>query len=262
MFRVWNLSPVNWVILAIYVVNLIRLSLNFRTMYARFALGTTALTNLLLLGLSDSLAQSLRSAANYETLQATESSDNSAKAELFRYVLDHGRTRRVWLDEEGDDLAELGLANASRETPNVDQDDEVESIWTDFDFRRLFLFSCWGFINSFFQSPWYSFLRTAYSRDAKFVVVVQRVLADQLFYSPIMLSFFLFYLAVVIEKKPWTIIKEAPFWNSYVRTLGVNMCVWPLAQFVNFLLIPSPAQIPFSSSLSVLWNTYLSLNTK
>lgn len=262
MLRIWSLSPVNWAILSIYVVNLIRLSLNFRTMYARFALGTTALTNLLLLGLSDSMAQSLRSAANFREMHANLPPDKSTKAELFRYVLDHGRARRVWLDEEGDDLAELGLANASHEMPNLVQEDETENRWTDFDFRRLFLFSCWGFIVSFFQSPWYGFLRIAYSRDAQFVVVVQRVLADQLFYSPIMLSFFLFYLAVVVERRRWAIIKEAPFWSSYVRTLGINMCVWPLAQFVNFLLIPSPAQIPFSSSLSVLWNTYLSLNTQ
>lgn len=274
MLRVLDISPVNWLILLFYAYNLVRLSLNFRTLYARFALGTTALTNVLLLGLSDTLAQSLRSAAAYRSERDSIPLE-TPQGSLLRYVLERGRPRQVWLDEAGDDLAELGLADDRESAPEehapVDEPDwrdvrrfvaaQVAKV-TDFDFRRLLLFSTWGFCVSFAQSPWYKFLRTAYAHDAKLVVVVQRVLADQLFYSPLMLSFFLFYLSTVVERRPWTAIKDSAFWENYVSILSVNLCVWPLAQFVNFLLVPSPAQIPFSSSLSVLWNTHLSLNTK
>jgi protein Mpv17 len=47
--------------------------------------------------------------------------------------------------------------------------------------------------------------------------------------------------------------------TRYIQTLAVNYLVWPASQFVNFLIIPSPLQIPFSSTVGVFWNAYLSL---
>lgn len=267
MYRIGSLSPVNWLILGVYAVNLVRLSLNFKTLYAKYPLLATMITNVLLLGLSDSLAQSLKSAIQYKARIQEFPESDSTQASLFQYVLDRGRPKQVWLDEEGDDLSDLGLTLSHEEMQGDVSGEEMDELrseeprFTDFDFRRLACFSLYAFFNSFIQSPWYGFLRSAYNHDSKLVVVVQRVIADQVFYSPLMLCVFLLYLSVMVERKPWQVIKSSAFWENYVSILSINLCVWPVAQFTNFLLIPSAAQIPFSSSLSVLWNTYLSLNT-
>jgi protein Mpv17 len=47
--------------------------------------------------------------------------------------------------------------------------------------------------------------------------------------------------------------------KSYLPTIALNYCIWPAAQFLNFMVIPSPLQIPFSSTIGVFWNAYLSL---
>lgn len=249
--RLYRVPVLNWVLILCYACAILYLSFRFKTWYSISSLGTTALTNLTLFGLSDTLAQTLRNVATWQPLSETQESA------FFSYIYDKGRRRRVNLDEEEDDLESLGLTlpSSGREAASVDTNPPIY-----FDFRRLALFSLWGFSISVIQSPWYSFLRAAYSRDAKLIVVVQRVLADQLFYSPIMLFAFLSYLSFVVQRGDKEFVKEA-LMTRYLPTLGINFCVWPIAQFVNFLFVPPAVQIPFSSSISVVWNTFLSLNS-
>lgn len=261
--RIFRIPVGNGVLLVAYGIQIFRMSLSFRRNYAVHPVLTIAFTNLLLLGLSDTLAQTLRSIGN----NLEETADENP---FMRFVLDNGRMKQVWLDEATDDLNTLGLMEA--DTGNYSDDevaDEpqeshliVKNSFLEFDFRRWALFSSWGLATSPLQCAWYAFLRSAYSADAKLVTIVQRVLADQLLYSPIMLTCFLFYLGVVVEGQSPRIIKDSSFWQKYVSTLSMNLSIWPLAQFINFLLIPNSAQIPFSSCISVLWNTYLSLNTQ
>lgn len=250
--RFYKVPILNWILILAYACAILYLSLRFKTWYAISSLGTTALTNLTLFGLSDILAQTLCNVTNWQPLEDTHESA------FFSYIYDKGRRRRINLDAEEDDLESLGLAFPSNATDELPEESVSPSY---FDFRRLALFSLWGFSISVVQSPWYYFLRAAYSRDAKLIVVVQRVLADQLFYSPIMLFAFLSYLSYVVQNGSLESVKET-LMTRYVPTLGINFCVWPIAQFVNFLLIPPAVQIPFSASISVVWNTYLSLNSR
>ncbi|GMM53351.1 hypothetical protein DASB73_043140 [Starmerella bacillaris] len=232
--------------------------MKFRSYYSQHPLLTIALTNLLLMGLADSLAQTINSIGNSYDFEE----DNNP---FMKFVLDKGRMKQVWLDEAEDDLAMLGLADDYGDGTTigpVQSFQRVSNCYLEFDFRRWAFFSWWGLSISALQSTWYAFLRSAYSEDAKIITIVQRVLADQLFYSPIMLACFLFYLGVIVERQPPSILHESFFWEKYIHTLSLNLSIWPLAQFVNFLLIPNALQIPFSSCISVLWNTYLSLNTQ
>lgn len=45
----------------------------------------------------------------------------------------------------------------------------------------------------------------------------------------------------------------------YIGTLGCNYLLWPAVQFINFLAVPKHLQVPFSSSVGVLWNCFLSM---
>lgn len=263
----------NGLILLGYGVELVSISIKFKSRYASHPFLTIATTNLVLMGLSDTLAQTLRCLGH--TYQSNEEHNP-----FVRFILDKGRVKQVWLDEAGDDLHSLGLAeppldarmyrehlshNENGDYTPLDYTQPSSKIvnrYIEFDFRRWSLFSFWALATCTLQWGWYAFLRSAYSEDAKLITIVQRVLADQLLYSPIMLTCFLLYLGVVVEGKTADIINESFFWRKYVKTLSLNLCIWPLAQFINFLLIPNALQIPFSSCISVLWNTYLSLNTE
>lgn len=193
-----------------------------------------------------------------------EPEENSSNF-FVKYILEKGRPRRVILDEADDDLLELGID---------DEDVAMEGDWQAqerrrseirsrkraeaFAFRRLALFSVWGFIISFFQSPWYAILNSSYNEDNAFLRALKRVLTDQLCYSPLSLAAFLSYMAVVMEGGDREAVGEK-LRSVYLPTLAANYAVWPAAQFLNFLVIPGPLQIPFSSTIGVFWNAYLSL---
>lgn len=251
-YRLLQVPILNWVIICLYLVNIFKMSLRFAEFHSKVALLAVLPTNLLLYGLADTLAQTIRNVASFKQSGPSVSMDDSRNR--FRYIIDRGRSRQVLLDDYDDDLVELGLGYlAPSATPSAPvSHPEV------FNFRRLALFSMWGVIISFFQTPWYAFLNSTWNGNLKFVSVLQRVLCDQLVYSPISLACFLIYMTVVMEKGDRSDV-ERKLMSAYLPTLGVNFCVWPLAQFLNFLVIPHSLQIPFSSTLSVFWNCYLSL---
>ena len=252
-YRVFSVPLLNWGIIFIYLANLVRLSLHYRQLRESSALYTAIITNCLLYGLADTLAQTLRSAASFRATQQVFSPSPEPKS-LFTSIIQNGRPRRVILDEEDDDLVELGLAIPQPDVPPAHPLAHPEL----FNFRRLVLFSAWGCLISFFQTPWYAFLNFAFGEGYRFISVLQRVLCDQLFYSPISLAAFFTYMAIILERGDWS-----DAWikleSVYLKTLMINYTVWPAAQFFNFLVVPASLQIPFSSTVSVFWNAYLSL---
>lgn len=251
-YRILRVPLLNWGMILAYTTILGKWTFHFREFHAFNSLLTTIFTNLLLYGLADTLAQTLRSASAFSASVALETSEPKG---LFSYVVQNGRPRRVILDEEDDDLVELGLGIPQRNPDQIDQQLTHPEI---FNFRRWALFSCWGAIISFVQNPWYKFLNYAFGEGIKFISVLQRVLCDQLFYSPISLSWFLAYMVVVVEGRGVAAIGDR-LRSTYLPTLAVQYTIWPAAQFINFLVIPPALQIPFSSTVSVFWNSYLSL---
>ncbi|CAN6665703.1 hypothetical protein TRVA0_037S00738 [Trichomonascus vanleenenianus] len=251
-YRIFRIPLLNWFIIVFYAVFLIRLTFRFRALYAKRALITMMVTNLLLYGLADTLAQTLRTMVAFKP----EPLEQPKNLLFVRYILEKGRPRRVILEEEEDEeLLELGLDEEllSDNAPHPHRPQQPEI----FHFRRLALFTVWGFLLSFVQSPWYSFLNSI-NENNKFISVLRRVLADQLCYSPISLCCFFIYATVVIEGGDKAAV-VAKLKKSYLPTLAINYCVWPAAQFINFLVIPRAVQIPFSSTIGVFWNAYLSL---
>lgn len=245
----------------------------FSTLYAKRALTTMVVSNILLYGLADTLAQTLTSVAEFKP----DTSIFHVKL-LFEKALQYNDARRVQLgvedsddESEGPDaLLELGLVDdfsfASNATGPRDQhrtrhnslSSYLSQEQTGYDFRRLSLFMVWGVIQAFLQFCWYSILNDVYSEDNLFLSALKRVLSDQLCYSPLSLAAFFVYTTVVIDRGDLDAVR-AKLRSKYLPTLVINYAIWPIAQFINFLLLPRALQVPFASTIGVFWNAYLSL---
>uniref|UniRef100_A0A6U3BF08 Mpv17/PMP22 family protein n=1 Tax=Entomoneis paludosa TaxID=265537 RepID=A0A6U3BF08_9STRA len=94
--------------------------------------------------------------------------------------------------------------------------------------------------------------------------VAQRVLVDQLLFSPLFLNVWLTSLWTLedwhkdaTEKRSWTTtlqdLKEA-----WPVLLPANWCLWIPAQMINFRFVPLPYQVLFSNGVAFAWNVFLS----
>lgn len=230
----------NWINITVFVFLLIRFIPRYSRLYANNKLTTTLISNLLLFGLADSLAQTLgRLFLRQSPVQLpVVESLVSPQEESFQIFVDYGE------EDDDDNTSSFAAPAAGHVVP--------------FDFGRLLGFMLWGFIMSFFQLTWYIILNDLYVDDPKFITVLERVLADQLCYSPVSLAAFFYYSSIILEGGDKSTFKRK-FNKIYLSTLAVNYCVWPAVQFINFLAMPKQYQVPFSSSVGVLWNCFLSI---
>ncbi|CUS20313.1 LAQU0S01e03796g1_1 [Lachancea quebecensis] len=264
-----RVGVVHWVMLAVWAVLLLKMASVYERWYARSALFTTICTNALLFGTSDILAQCVLQYTWAPVDPTPVPLDTTARALASRYAL--------FTDQEPDadgasifneygprgsspDAAssgvleqQLGYSNSASSAP-LAQPLRAPS----FDFYRWVCFMAWGSFLSFFQVPWYRILNYLYTEDPTVVQVLERVLSDQLVYSPISLYCFFMYASYIMEKGDAASFRTK-IQRLYIGTLGCNYLLWPAVQFINFLAVPKHLQVPFSSSVGVLWNCFLSM---
>lgn len=250
--RVMRVSVVHWAVLSVWTALLLNFTSVYRTLYNKSPLFATMCTNVLLFGISDALAQSVHCYMSYTVDPVPRIVDTTARNLVSRFTGDEGY--------ESDNLS---VFNDYGETPYDDEigeeeDDEDFRETHIFDFYRWICFMAWGFSVSFFQVPWYKFLNFFYTEDPTVVQVLERVLSDQLLYSPIQLYCFFMYTSYIMERGNLDTFNKK-IQRLYISTLGCNYLVWPLVQFINFLAVPKHFQVPFSSSVGVLWNCFLSM---
>lgn len=316
--RLKNITALNLVIILILVFFLAKLTTKYKELYMINSLFTIIVTNLVLYGISESLAQALLSFDKQSPLisfilfDPEKSRLNAFTSGLWTspnspfpyppYTDSVNETRQ----EEGRNLTYANRpTNAARDNPFVlqdslhdtsrvtleppDSDSDVDEDNLDrfidylrhsdtdlphrsfndssvvilsthlshFNFARLAGFMCWGFIMAFVQCWWYRFLQI-YSKHPQFVEVLRKVMSDQFCFSPLSLFCFFTYGTMVLESGTWN-DTLAKLRKLYLQTLLINYCVWFPVQFINFLLVPRDLQVPFSSSVSVLWNCFLSM---
>ncbi|CEP60465.1 uncharacterized protein LALA0_S01e11496g [Lachancea lanzarotensis] len=241
--RILRIDLVHWTMLLVWLSLLAKFSTTYTRLYVRSALLTTICTNALLFGTSDILAQCIHQNGLDESLRMP-----------------------------------LGPAQFSNQHDELDLEDSV-SIFNDygpalsngrsedrivlepshhFAFFRWACFMAWGSGLAFFQLPWYRILNYLYTEDPSIVQTIERVLSDQLVYSPISLFCFFAYSNFVMERGDASTLKTKVE-NVYLGTLGYNYMLWPPVQFINFMLMPKNLQVPFSSSIGVMWNCFLSM---
>lgn len=304
--RIHNIPLVNFIIIGVLGGFLLRLTTKYTGLYMKNSLITIIVTNLVLFGISETLAQTLLSYKPSEPLitfrinrtsnfqlynnptttgpleltgangattftpyhdntnndnddSDTQSVEDEQEVERFiDYVQHDNESIR---SEDGSRIS-MHAYNPPLNNPTNyydDDDDDIRPIpeLTYFQFNRLAGFMVWGFVMAFAQCWWYKFLQI-YAKDPKFIEVLRKVLTDQLFYSPISLFCFFTYGTMILENGSWDDTKDK-LNKIYLKTLIINYTVWFPVQFINFLIVPRSLQVPFSSSISVLWNCFLSM---
>ncbi len=289
ILRIHNVPLINISIIFVLVYLLYRLSTRYYKLYTRSSLLATIATNLVLFGIADTIAQSISAFfaesgrihldddikhgsaigdgyndADGDSRSRSSSVSSSGYAlEINRYVrsMNLSDSPEHYFVDYGDvspDMSpvdvELGEGNSpARQIRNNGMDFSP----TRFIFRRFFAFMLWGFIQAFIQVAWYSFLNSMYTDDPTIVGVLERDLTDQLCFSPVSLACFFTYGTIVIESGTMEDVRSK-LYKIYISTLACNFCLWFPVQFINFLVMPRRFQVPFSSTIGVLWNCFLS----
>lgn len=263
--RCFNIPIVSFAIISVFGCFLAKLTTKYSVLYMKNSLVTIMITNLVLYGISETLAQCILSY------------DPTASRLSFRPVAEPALSGPDILESQN--LGDIGIGDEDEDRDeDRDRDFDGDSLVSDdleaflngappqletpvpptkFQFSRLAGFMCWGFVMAIVQWIWYAFLQI-YSKDPKVVEVIRKVLLDQFCFSPISLFCFFTYGTMVLENRTWDDTKEK-LRRVYLSTLMVNYSVWFPVQFINFLLVPRHLQVPFSSSVLVLWNCYLSM---
>lgn len=249
--RLFRVSVVHWAVLAVWTAALMRFTGVYRALYERSALVATLCCNALLFGVSDALAQSIHCYVSDPVDPVPPMVDAAARQLVGRLSGD---------DDGGYESDGLSVFNdyggSAAVVEELDEEDIPETHV--FDFHRWGCFVAWGCFLSFFQVPWYRVLNFFYTEDPSVVQVLERVLSDQLLYSPVSLYCFFMYSSYVMERGDAAACSRKVR-RLYVSTLGCNYLVWPAVQFVNFLAVPKHLQVPFSSTVGVAWNCFLSM---
>lgn len=87
--------------------------------------------------------------------------------------------------------------------------------------------------------------------------LAKRVGADQAVMAPLGLAIFLGSMGIMEGHSLPAIQKK--YVDLYPPAIKANWTVWPIIQFVNFRFMPLPYRVPFQATCGVFWTLYLSL---
>lgn len=86
-------------------------------------------------------------------------------------------------------------------------------------------------------------------------ITLKKVLLDQLLFSPVFVPVFLVFVGF-LQGQPWADI-ERTVRRDFLPVLTASYVLWPAAQGVTFRFVPLNYQLPFTSLVALVWNTYL-----
>lgn len=122
-------------------------------------------------------------------------------------------------------------------------------------YAQAFRFSLYG---GFFVAPTlYCWLKCAshFWPKTNLRSAITKALVEQVTYSPAAMCCFFFGMNL-LEMKPVTECAEEvkrKFWPTY----KIGVCVWPVLQTINFVLIPEHNRVVYVSVCSLMWTTFL-----
>ncbi|KAJ5587717.1 uncharacterized protein N7459_003482 [Penicillium hispanicum] len=209
-----------------------RIAAKFNTYYAEKPVLTTMVTNAVLGGVADTVAQ-LITAFKARSEQRSQPEEDFISIEIRE--LDKQKPPTV---------GELGYTRGSPPP---------------FDFERLTRFMAYGFFMAPVQFQWFGFLSRAFPLTKKnpTIPALKRVAFDQLIFAPFGLVCFFTYMTIAEGGGRRALTQK--FRDVYLPTLKANFVLWPAVQILNFRVIPIQFQIPFVSSIGIAWTAYLSL---
>ncbi|KAL6950861.1 hypothetical protein ACO0QE_000143 [Hanseniaspora vineae] len=282
--KISNVSILHWFLLFGFITLLLyHFIFVFSKLYSYSPVLNNICTNVLLMGISDNMAQIIEIKYNNRSAVMSRNGDlvkpeyydgmDSFTMHPFRVrsvagsVADpstvpsttvHGEDPQI-VDPSLDDL--FDLENQKMKSPNnelpltisLDQSIGKEN----FKCYRWVCFIFWGAMIAVPQCFWYKILNFYFTEDPSIVQILERMLSDQLVYSPILLYMFFYYSNYVMEHG--TVEKfQQKLKDLYLSTIMINYMIWPLAQIINFSIVKPHYQPIFSSTISLFWNCLLS----
>jgi len=133
-------------------------------------------------------------------------------------------------------------------------------------FERVIQLGSLGFfMNGVFLTQWYRFLDQILGISMKCnKTVIYKCLADQLVYAPFSIVVFFGFTAMIkfnsyIEMKTFFLHKnEHSFWSTYMA----DCSIWPVANYINFRIIPFAYRPTWTAAVQFVWQIYLSYVSK
>ncbi|KAK4188253.1 hypothetical protein QBC35DRAFT_207881 [Podospora australis] len=216
-----------------------RLTSRFNGYYDERPILTMMVTNAVLGGIADTVAQTI-TAVRQRALRKHQYSS---------------------LDRNEDALA-IEIHELDRKNPfyeNRELVPESKLLPPPFDFERLFRFMAYPFLMAPVQFRWFKLLESTFpiTKTAAFLPAMKRVAADQLVFAPFGVA--AFFTAMTLAEGGGTQGVKQKMKDMYVPTLKANYVLWPAVQVVNFRLMPVQFQLPFVSTVGIAWTAYLSL---
>ncbi|KAL8766333.1 MAG: hypothetical protein Q9209_006860 [Squamulea sp. 1 TL-2023] len=220
------------IVLLIEMAVITRLVSKFNSYYADRPVLTITITNAVLGGIADTVAQTL----------------TAIRARQKRPLLGNAISDGI----EMPDYDEKGPYNAQFLSPRRFGPPP-------FDFERLTRFMSYGFIMSPVQFHWFAFLTRTFpiTKQSGTIPVLQRMAFDQFLFAPVGLACFFTFMTVTEGGGRRAVSRK--FQDVYIPALKANFMLWPAVQFLNFRVVPLPYQIPLVSTIGIAWTAYLSL---
>lgn len=210
-----------------------RLAAKFNSYYADKPILTTMVTNAVLGGIADTVAQTI-TAFRMRSMKRSVDPDSGV---ISIEIQDFDK-------EKPPQWGELGYAK-NRPAP--------------FDFERLTRFMAYGFFMAPIQFQWFRFLSRAFpiTKTSATGPAMKRVAVDQLMFAPF--GLFCFFTFMTLAEGGGRRALMNKFRDVYLPTLKANFILWPAVQVLNFRVVPIQFQIPFVSTVGIAWTAYLSL---
>ncbi|KAJ1957888.1 hypothetical protein EC988_000601 [Linderina pennispora] len=98
-------------------------------------------------------------------------------------------------------------------------------------------------------------LEGATTAKAKATMVMKRMAIDQTLFAPLATGSFVVGMGLLEGLTPTELVERVKV--QYPRVLVAGYVLWPAAQLINFSVIPLAYRVPFGSTVSLFWNTYL-----
>ncbi|KAI5862540.1 hypothetical protein GGS23DRAFT_80933 [Durotheca rogersii] len=222
------------VIFFIEMAIIARLASRFNAYYDGRPVLTMMVTNAVLGGIADTVAQTITS-VQQRALQKSVGISDDERIAIEIHELDR---KDSW---------ERDLMPESKNLPPA------------FDFERLTRFMAYGFAMAPLQYKWFSFLSRAFpiTKTSAFAPAMKRVAFDQLIFAPFGIACFFTVMTVAEGGGRRAVAHKLR--DMFVPTLKANLMVWPAVQIINFRLMPVQYQLPFVSTIGISWTAYLSL---
>ncbi|KEY72365.1 hypothetical protein S7711_01045 [Stachybotrys chartarum IBT 7711] len=224
------------IILLIEMALVARLTARFNAYYEERPLMTMMVTNAILGGIADTVAQTITSVRQ-------------------RAVRKPGGVSK-------DDGFAIEIHELDRKNPLLDHDliPDSKLLPPPFDFERLTRFMGYGFCMAPVQFKWFQLLSRVFpmTKANAFGPAMKRVAFDQLVFAPIGVG--IFFTVMTVAEGGGKRAVSNKLRDMYVPTLKANYLVWPAVQIVNFRLMPVQFQLPFVSTVGIAWTAYLSLS--